>query len=180
MRKDNAKLIPFKFLQWLLIVGVFSAPCAWASEQEPSFELGRYIGAVRSGQNMVYRLLGYCAQEVPDKKEQIENAKAQWDSRNLLMVNSVKEVASGWFLAAGIPPESISELLAVIDPSIAAAVGTVRVEEKAVAELAALEPEERKKRCGFYTGFVIGGGLDIQTLFPKANDFYRKYAPANP
>lgn len=172
-----------KLSHLLLAAGVLGASCTWASEQDPLAgidELGRYLGAVRAGQSIVYRTLDYCAQQMPGKREQIENAKAQWDGRNLPMVNSVKEVANGWFHVAGIPPESIPELLAVVDSSIAEAAGTVQPEEKAVAALAALELEERKKRCGFYTGFVIGGGQDIQVFFPKAQDFYRKYAPANP
>lgn len=170
-----------KLSQILLALGVLGSHYAWAAEQDPLAgmdELGRYVSAVRAGQSVVYRMLDYCTQEIPDKREQIENAKAQWNSRNLPMVNSVKEVASAWFRSAGIPSESIPELVAVVDPSIAAAMGSIRVEEKAVAAIAALEPEERKKRCGFYTGFVIGGGQDIQMFFPKAQEFYRKYAPA--
>jgi hypothetical protein len=172
-----------KLSQLLLALTALNVPCVWASDQDPLAgidKLGRYIGAARASQSMVYRMLDYCAQEAPDKREQILNARAQWDGRNLAMANSVKEVASNWFRSAGIPSESIPELLAVVDPSMADAAAAVHPEEKAVAALAALEPEERKKRCGFYTGFVISGGQDVRALFPKAQEFYQKYAPANP
>ena len=154
-----------------------------ASTQDPLSgidELGRYIGAVRASQSIVHRMLDYCANEVPDKKAQIENAKAQWNTNNQPLVSSINEVANGWFSSTGIPQSDIPEILAVIDPSMDAAAGIAKPDEKAVAVLAALEPEERKRRCGFYTGLVIGGGQDVQIFFPKALEFHRKYAPSNP
>lgn len=143
-------------------------------------ELGRYIGATRTAQQIVYRMLDYCANEIPDKHEQIKRAREQWDSRNLAMVRSTKDVANAWLVAKGIPQDAIPELLAVIEPSMDIANEATRPDEKAVATLAAKTPEERKKTCGFYTGFVIGGGQDIRLFFPKAIEFYEKYAPRNP
>lgn len=139
-------------------------------------ELGRYLSAVTVSHTYAYRMLDYCAREVSEKKDVFENAKAQWDTRNLPMVNSMKAVVSNWFRTTDLPQESISEIMSVIDPSLTATTSAVQPE----AAFAALEPEERRKRCGFYAGFVIGGGQDVKVLFPKAQEFYGKYASSKP
>lgn len=168
-----------KLTQLLFLSVVLSTHCVWASEPDPLAgidELELYIHTAKTAQTAVYRMLDHCAQELPDKRELFEDAKAQWDARNLRMVNSVREVASSWFRSAGLPPESVKDFLAGID-SIAARSEADRPGEKAIAVLAALQPVERRRRCGVYAGFVIGGGLDVQRLVPQALEFLKRYAP---
>jgi hypothetical protein len=171
--------VDVKLTQLLFLSVVLSTHCVWASEPDPLAgidELELYIHTAKTAQTAVYRMLDHCAQELPDKRELFEDAKAQWDARNLRMVNSVREVASSWFRSAGLPPESVKDFLAGID-SIAARSEADRPGEKAIAVLAALQPVERRRRCGVYAGFVIGGGLDVQRLVPQALEFLKRYAP---
>jgi hypothetical protein len=171
--------VDVKLSKLLFLSVVLSTHCVWASEPDPLAgidELELYIHTAKTAQTAVYRMLDHCAQELPDKRELFEDAKAQWDARNLRMVNSVREVASSWFRSAGLPPESVKDFLAGID-SIAARSEADRPGEKAIAVLAALQPVERRRRCGVYAGFVIGGGLDVQRLVPQALEFLKRYAP---
>lgn len=172
--------VDLKLTQLLFLSVVLSTQCVWASEPDPLArvdELEFYIRTAKTAQTAVYRMLDHCAQELPDKRELFEDAKAQWDARNLRMVNSVREVASSWFRSAGLPPESVKDFLAVIDSSIAASSEADQPGQKAIAVLAALQPVEKRRRCGVYAGFVIGGGLDVQRLVPQALEFLKRYAP---
>jgi hypothetical protein len=178
-KRKIIKEAKLKLARLLFLFAALSAQCAWASEgdlhTEPG-ELGVYVGTVRAAQATVYRILDYCAQEFPGKREPFEGAKEQWDARNLHMANSVNEVTSNWFRSVGLPQESVPHLLATIEAFITAK----SVPDKAVATLAALETVDRMTQCGSFAGFVIGGGFDVQRLVPQALEFFNKYSLPTP
>src|SRR5437868_6647705 len=95
----------FKHLIVLCAFGWISGAIASPAQDAAagSEELGRYVGAVSADKAIVHQLLDYCTSEFPDKREDIEKARAQWDARNMMFVNSISGVATRWFESAGVP-----------------------------------------------------------------------------
>jgi len=144
-------------------------------------EIGRYLGATRGAQQLTYRILDYCADTNPTKRENVARAKEGWDKRNLVLVTSWREVVRNWLVADKVAEGDVPTTIDQIDAKATTMLEALKpVQEEAVKVLAAKPPEEQTKTCALFVGFVIGGGRDIRVTSPAAMRIYEKFAPAIP
>lgn len=142
-------------------------------------EIGRYLGATRGAQQLTYRILDYCAETNPTKRESVAGAKEEWNKRNLALVTSWREVVRNWLVADKVAEGDIPSTIDQIDAMATTMLEALKpVQEEAVKVLAAKPPEEQTMTCALFVGYVIGGGRDIRVTSPAALRIHEKFAPA--
>ena len=144
-------------------------------------QIGRYTADTKGQQQLLYRVLGYCSDEFPAKRELMLRAKDEWDKRNLPIINSWHKVIQNWLATDGIASKDIPSLLEILEIDVSAGLEALKpIQEEAVKVIAIKPLDERMKTCTMFAGFVIGSGRDIRLTSPAAVKIYEKFAPASP
>lgn len=155
---------------------VFIPAVASDSSIEIGRKIGDYIGSTKVAQHVLYGFIDYCANEFPDKREEILRARYEWDKRNLSIVNSWLDVAQNILaeneVASSDIPSSISQIEAFTNMRLE----NLKPEQEQLAKQMDAKPvEERMRSCGFFIGLVISGARDIRVTSPQAMKIYEKF-----
>jgi hypothetical protein len=165
------------FLIAILVVSLPVLSDPLENSIERGEKIGRYLRATIVEQQLTYKILDYCAEKNPTKTDDIAKAKEGWNTRNLFLVNSRREVVKNWLIADKVSESDIPRLINLVDESATLMLKFIKpTHDETVKAMSAKSPEEQIKECGLFVGFVIGGGRDIRVLNPEAITIYEMYS----
>ena len=151
----------------LLIFSYLSVSFADTDDESVAFglKIGGYISETKGKQQLLYRILDYCAAEFPADKEVILNGKVEWGKRNLSKVNSWQSVIRDVLKSKGLTSEEIASQMRDIEAAATAALDATKSNQDVVIKsIADKPPKERMYTCGVFSG-VIGQGLfDVRPM----------------